>query len=81
MEFKKDDECFTHFVGIEKCKVVKVYPNSNRYKILQGSWERMVTANKVFSTKDELVNDLIKTIDYKISILEKQKQRVITKYK
>lgn len=81
MDFKEGDICFTLFVDIEECKILKVYPNSNRYKILQGSWERMITASKIFHTKDDVVDNLIETLDHKISILKERKQQIIIKYK
>ena len=81
MDFKEDDICFTLFVDIIECKILKVYPNSNRYKISQGSWERMVTASKIFHTKDDVVKNLIESIEHQISKLEERKQQIIIKYK
>ena len=81
MDFKDGDICFTHFVNIEECKILKVYPKSNRYKVLQGSWERTVKAYELFKTKEDVVQNLINTIDKKITYLEEEKVRIAHKYK
>ena len=81
MDFKEGDICYTHFVNIEECKILKAYPNTKRYKILQCGWERMISASKIFHTKNDVVENLIEVIDHRITKLEEQKAQIIVKYK
>ena len=73
MEFKIGETVFYDWIGsAEKVKIVKCFPNSDRYKIHQETGnEWAVKSDELFRTEKELWESKIKVIDSKIRKLEK----------
>lgn len=78
MKFGQGDTVYLGFAGsIREAKVIRAFPNTGRYKILQdGNWERVVREGQVYgSRKDILVNHL-KTANDMIAKYTKEKEQI-----
>ena len=77
MKFKPGDKIYLDFVGsIREVEVIKAYPNTKRYRILQsGNWERTVRECQVYGSRKEILEKHLKTAnDMLFKYTEKKEQ-------
>lgn len=74
MRFKIGDTAFVSWLGCEEVEIVKVYPNSDRYKTKtkREGFSLNYTKDKVFGSPDELAKHEIEKLKRKIERLEKE---------
>lgn len=78
MKFKPGDKIYLDFAGsIKKVEVIKDYPNTKRYKILQsGNWERVVKECQVYGSRREILEKHLKTANDMIIKYTEEKERI-----
>jgi len=83
MRFKPGDTVYTGFAGsIREAKVIKAFPNTGRYKILQdGNWDRIVREGQVYGSRREILEKHLKLTNDAIAKYTKEKEQIESELK
>lgn len=78
MKFGPGVTVYIGFAGsIKEAKVIRAFPNTGRYKILQdGNWERIVNEGQIYGSRKEILEKQLKLTNDAIAKFTKEKEQI-----
>lgn len=77
IKFKVGNKVYVDWIGnLIECIVTNVYPNTDKYKINQEGWLRMIKENQLYATQLEYYEEYLKDVTTQIDDLQRKKKEI-----